>query len=125
MRLYRRSVKTCAVMVAASGAITAGLLSGGGGAHVPALRSASLSMTPMQLRLLSGASEQALVSLGVLQAQAAGRPDAELGRDNEGNGTAPGTRTGPPIGPGGSGGGSSVFPGLGGSASRTRTAMFV
>lgn len=115
MRLYRRSVKTCAVMVAASGAITAGLLSGGGGANVPALRSASLSMTPMQLRLLSGASEQALVNLGVLQAQAAGMPDAEPGGDNEGNGTAPGTKTGPPIGPGGSGGGSSVFPGLGGS----------
>ena len=76
MRLHRRSVKTCAVMVAASGAIAAGLLSGGGGSTAPAIHIAGLSMTPMQLRLLSGSSAQALVNLGVLQAQAAGMPDA-------------------------------------------------
>ncbi len=105
------SLKTKAAVVMAGGAIAAGLLSGGGQTSSPVARQVGHSMTPMQFRLLSGTSEQALIHLGVLDAQAAGMPGADPGGDAEGNGTAPGTAMGPSISAGSGAGGSSIFPG--------------
>lgn len=102
--------KTRAAVVMAIGAVGAGLFTGGGG-NAPVSLRVGASLSRMQLRLLSGTSEQALIRLGVLDAQAAGMPGVDLGGDQEGNGTAPGTSTGPALAPSSGSGGSAVFPG--------------
>jgi hypothetical protein len=103
--------------VVAVASVAAALLSGGGASNAPSVRQVSHSMTAMQLRLLSGTSEQALISLGVLKAKAAA--PSGPGGDNEGEGVAPGTSVGGPLSPGGAGGGSSVFPGPSGTCSQS------
>ncbi len=108
--MSRRGLKSIVTAMVAAGAVAAALLSGGGATIAPTARHVAHSLTPMQLRLLSGTSQQALINLGVLQAQAAGMPGAGPGGDNEGNGTAPGTTTGPALDPS-AGAPSSVFPG--------------
>ncbi len=102
----------------AGAAVAAALLSGGGATNAPAARQVSHSMTAMQLRLLSGTSQQALINLGVLQAQAAA--PGNKGGDSEGEGTAPGTTVGSPLSPGGGSSTlSSVFPGRDGRCSQS------
>lgn len=100
--------------VLSAAAVSAGLLAGSGGAKAP-VHAVGLSLTPMQYRLLSGTSQQALFNLGIT-AQASGMPDAQPGGDNEGSGVAAGTTRGPAVSPGGPGG-SSIFPGANGSCS--------
>jgi len=104
----RRHLMRIAFAFAAALALSATLSSGGGTGVAPVLRQVGHSLTPMQLRLLSGTSQRALISLGVLQAQAAGMPAADPGGDNEGNGVAPGTTVGPALSAGSA---SAVFPG--------------
>jgi len=100
-------VKTGSATAIAIGALAASLLAGGGSrSALPPLKVAH-SLTPMQLRLMSGTSQQALTSLGVLTAQAAGMPGVDRGGDGEGEGTAASTGTGGAV----SGGNSSIFPG--------------
>jgi hypothetical protein len=106
--------------IVAVAAVAAALLSGGGATNSPGARQVSHSMTAGQLRLLSGTSQQALINLGVMQAQAAA--PSGPGGDSEGEGVAPGTTVGAPLTPGNPGattGGSSVFPGSDGSCSQS------
>jgi len=109
----------------AAAAVAAALLSGGGGANAPGSRQVSHSLTPMQLRLLSGSSQQTLLNLGVnlgplnAKAEQIVQPVANPGGDNEGSGAAPGTTVGGPLAPGGAGVGSSVFPGPNGTCSQS------
>ncbi|HET9051543.1 MAG TPA: hypothetical protein VFO60_07550, partial [Candidatus Dormibacteraeota bacterium] len=69
---------------------------------------------------MSGSSQQALLNLGVLDAQAAGAPGGDPGGDDEGSGTAPGTAAGGPLSPVSAGAaGSALFPGSNGSCEQT------
>lgn len=98
--------------VVALAAVAAALLYGGGSPTPTFTRHIAPSLSPMQLRLLSGTSQQVLGGFGIVQAQAAGRPSVELGGDSEGSGVAPGTTVGAPLSPGGSSSSlPSVFPG--------------
>ena len=113
-------VKTRVAMALAAGAVVTGAVSGGGGRATPTSRAVARSLTPMQLRLMSGTSQQALFGLGVLDAQAAGMPGGDPGGDSEGSGTAAGATAGGPLSPGSSGGGgSAIFPGASGSCEQT------
>lgn len=114
------SLKTKSAVVVAAAAVVAGLLTGGGRTSTPLGVRAGHSLTPMQLRLISGTSEHALINLGVLSAEAA-RPDqAGPGGDSEGEGTAAGTASGGAITAASSGGSlSAVFPGKDGLCAQT------
>ncbi|HVC40778.1 MAG TPA: sialidase family protein [Candidatus Saccharimonadales bacterium] len=86
-----------------------GSISGTGGPTVA--RAASLHLSTMQMRLLSGTSEQALTALGALGPQAAGHAGAKTsGRSDIANGAA-GTHTGGPV----SATAGSIFPNASGS----------
>lgn len=98
--------------VVALATVAAALLYGGGSPTSTFIRHVAPSLSPMQLRLLSGTSEQALTNLGVLQAQAAAPSGVDIGGGQEGEGVAPGTTVGGPLSPGGSAATlPSVFPG--------------
>jgi len=108
----RRHLIRFTIAAMAAVAMSALLTSGGGTGVAPVLRQVGHSLTPMQLRLLSGTSERALINLGVLQVHAQGLTGTDIGGDNEGNGVAAGTSVGPAISPSGpSTSGSSVFAG--------------
>lgn len=113
------TLKTRAAVIAAVGAVCAGLLSGGGGVGSPVALRVGTRLSPMQMRLMSGTSQHALINLGVLSAWAAGMPGVDLGGDQEGNGTAPGTSTGPVLSPSSGSGGSATFPGDNGLCAQT------
>jgi hypothetical protein len=61
-------------------------------------RNAGQSLTPRQLHLLSGGTERALLSLGLLSAQAASHPDVEIGEESASGGIASLTPGGPVAG---------------------------
>lgn len=106
------ALRRIVMAVVALATVAAALLYGGGSPTSTFTRHIAPSLSPMQLRLLSGTSQQALTNLGVLQAQAAGRPGVELGGGSEGSGVAPGTTVGAPLSPSGSSASlPSVFPG--------------
>jgi hypothetical protein len=111
----RRHLIRFTIAAIAAVAMSAVLTSGGGTGVAPVLRQVGHSLTPMQLRLLSGTSERALINLGILQVQAQGLTGTDVGGDAEGNGVAAGTSVGPALPPSGSSATlPSVFPGSSG-----------
>jgi hypothetical protein len=101
--------------VIALATVIAALLYGGGSPTSTFIRHVAPSLSPMQLRLLSGTSQQALTNLGVLQVQAAAPSGVDIGGGQEGDGVSPGTTVGGPLSPGGSASTlPSVFPGSSG-----------
>lgn len=110
----RRHLIRFTIAALAAVAMSAVLTSGGSGV-APVVRQVGHSLTPMQLRLLSGTGQRALLNLGVLHVKAAGMPGVELGGGSEGDGVAAGTVVGPAIPVSGSSATyPSVIPGSGG-----------
>ncbi|HYL07848.1 MAG TPA: sialidase family protein [Candidatus Udaeobacter sp.] len=114
----RNRVRWVALAAVAATAVAAALVNAGTSPGTPASRHAGFSLTPMQLRLISGTSQRALFNLGVPVAQAESFPGVDLGGGSEGDGAAPGTTAGGPVSPGGTAG-SSVFPGPSGTCAQS------